>query len=149
MQTRGHTFIQIISGKKTVWRVSDAFVWGGFIMYRRMELHIFDRRSLIGDPICDEIILVHVCLLREAFDTACVFVNDNAQPQMFQTVQELLESGHSSRVDMVSDLAVSVELRIQVLGLMKVVSVAMQISFMGGVRNFEQLGVSSGVALVA
>ncbi|GFY34041.1 transposable element Tcb2 transposase [Trichonephila clavipes] len=38
------------------------FVWGGIMLNRQTELHIFDRGSVTGDRYCEEVLLPHMCL---------------------------------------------------------------------------------------
>ncbi|GFT80526.1 transposable element Tcb2 transposase [Trichonephila clavipes] len=40
-------------------------VWGGIMLNGRIELHIFDRGSVIGDRYCEEVLLPHVHLFRD------------------------------------------------------------------------------------
>ncbi|GFW35311.1 transposable element Tc3 transposase [Trichonephila clavipes] len=57
----------------------------------RTELHIFDRRSVIGDRYCEEVLLPYVCLFRGVIGPDFIFMDDNARPHRTLAVEELLE----------------------------------------------------------
>ncbi|GFX43688.1 transposable element Tcb2 transposase [Trichonephila clavipes] len=74
-------------------------VWGGIMLNRQTELHIFDRGSVIGDRYCEEVLLPHVCLFRGAIGPDFTFMDDNARPHQSLAVEELLESEDITRMD--------------------------------------------------
>ncbi|GFW27178.1 transposable element Tcb2 transposase [Trichonephila clavipes] len=74
-------------------------VWGGIMLNRRTELHIFDRGSVIGDRYCEEVLLLHVRLFRGAIGSDFIFMDDNARPHRTLAVKELLESEDITRMD--------------------------------------------------
>ncbi|GFW98252.1 transposable element Tcb2 transposase [Trichonephila clavipes] len=49
-------------------------VWGGIMLNGRIELHIFDRRSVIGNRYCEEVLLPHVRLFRGAIGPDIIFL---------------------------------------------------------------------------
>ncbi|GFV90437.1 transposable element Tcb2 transposase [Trichonephila clavipes] len=73
-------------------------VWGGIMLNGRTELHIFDRRSVIGDRYCEEV-PPHVRLFRGAISPDFIFMDDNARPHRTLAVEELLESEDITRMD--------------------------------------------------
>ncbi|GFT41943.1 transposable element Tcb2 transposase [Trichonephila clavipes] len=65
----------------------------------RTELHIFDRRYVIGDRYCEEVLLPHVRQFRGAIVTDFIFMDGNARPHWTLAVEELLESEDITRMD--------------------------------------------------
>ncbi|GFU60035.1 transposable element Tc3 transposase [Trichonephila clavipes] len=74
-------------------------VWGGIMLNGRIELHIFDRGSVIGDRYCEEVLLPHVRLFRGVIGPDIIFMDDNARPHRTLAVEELLESKDITRMD--------------------------------------------------
>ncbi|GFW02343.1 transposable element Tcb2 transposase [Trichonephila clavipes] len=74
-------------------------VWGGIMLNGPTELHIFDRRSVIGDRYCEEVLLPHVRLFRGAIGPDFIFMDANARPHRTLAVEELLESEDITRMD--------------------------------------------------
>ncbi|GFV38336.1 transposable element Tcb1 transposase [Trichonephila clavipes] len=65
----------------------------------RIELHIFDKGTVIGNRYCEEVLLPHVRLFLGANGPDFSFMDDNAQPHRSLAVQELLESEDITRMD--------------------------------------------------
>ncbi|GFV79055.1 transposable element Tc1 transposase [Trichonephila clavipes] len=65
----------------------------------RTEGHIIDRGYVIVDRYCEEVLLPHVRLFRDAIGPDFIFIYDNARPHRTLTVEELLESEHITRMD--------------------------------------------------
>ncbi|GFT67683.1 transposable element Tcb2 transposase [Trichonephila clavipes] len=78
---------------------NGVLVWGGIMLNRRTELHIFDRGSVTGDRYCEEILLPHVRLFRGAIGPDFTFMDDNARSHRTLAVEELLESEDITRMD--------------------------------------------------
>ncbi|GFW46536.1 transposable element Tcb2 transposase [Trichonephila clavipes] len=74
-------------------------VWGGIMLNRRTELHIFDRGSVTRDRYYDEVLLLHVHLFRGAIGPDFIFMADNARPHRTLDVEELLENEDITRMD--------------------------------------------------
>ncbi|GFX67593.1 transposable element Tcb2 transposase [Trichonephila clavipes] len=74
-------------------------VWGGIMLNGRTELHIFDRRSVIGDSYCEEVLLPHLRLFRGVIGRDFIFMEDNARPHQTLAVEELLENEDITRMD--------------------------------------------------
>lgn len=45
----------------------------------RTELHVFDRGSVTGNCYCKEVILLHMCMLRDAIRADFAFMDGNAE----------------------------------------------------------------------
>ncbi|GFX67534.1 transposable element Tcb1 transposase [Trichonephila clavipes] len=54
----------------------------------RTELHIFDRGSVTGDRYCEEVLLLHVRLVRGAIGPDFIFMDDNARPHQTLAVED-------------------------------------------------------------
>ncbi|GFU95289.1 transposable element Tcb2 transposase [Trichonephila clavipes] len=65
----------------------------------RTELHIFDKGSVIGNRYCEEVLLPHMRLFRDAIGPDFIFMDDNARPHRTLAVEELLESEDITRMD--------------------------------------------------
>ncbi|GFT41949.1 transposable element Tcb2 transposase [Trichonephila clavipes] len=74
-------------------------VWKGIILNGRTELHIFDRRYVIRDRYCEEVLLPHVRQFRGAIVPDFIFMDGNARPHRTLAVEELLESEDITRMD--------------------------------------------------
>ncbi|GFX34114.1 transposable element Tcb2 transposase [Trichonephila clavipes] len=74
-------------------------VWGGIMLNRRTELHIFDRGSVTGDCYYDEVLLLHVNLFQGAIGPDFIFMADNARPYRFLVAEDLMESEDINRMD--------------------------------------------------
>ncbi|GFW59688.1 transposable element Tcb2 transposase [Trichonephila clavipes] len=74
-------------------------VWGGIMLNGRTELHIFDRRSVIGDHYCEELLLPHVRLFKGAIGPDFIFMDNNARSHQTLAVEEQLESEDITRMD--------------------------------------------------
>ncbi|GFX96792.1 transposable element Tcb2 transposase [Trichonephila clavipes] len=74
-------------------------VLGGIRLNGRTELHILDRGSVTEDSYCDEVLLPHVRLFRDAIGPHFIFMEPNAWPHRILAVEELLESEDITRMD--------------------------------------------------
>ncbi|GFT57308.1 transposable element Tcb2 transposase [Trichonephila clavipes] len=74
-------------------------VCGGIKLNGRTELHIFDRWSVTGDRYCEELLLLHVHLLRGAIGPDFIFMDDNTRSHRTLAVEELLEREDITRID--------------------------------------------------
>ncbi|GFW86799.1 transposable element Tc1 transposase [Trichonephila clavipes] len=63
------------------------------------ELQTIDRGSVIWDLYCEEVLLPHVRLFRDAIGPDFIFMDDNARPPRTLAVEELLESEDITRMD--------------------------------------------------
>ncbi|GFX35800.1 transposable element Tc3 transposase [Trichonephila clavipes] len=66
--------------------------WGGIILGRRTDLHIFDAGSVNGTRYCNEILLPYVHLFRGAMGLQFLFMDDNAPCHRTVAAEQLLES---------------------------------------------------------
>ena len=64
----------------------------------RTDLHSFDTGSVIGDHYCQDVILAHEHLFRDAIGADFLFMDDNARPHRTHIVQQLLESEDITRL---------------------------------------------------
>ncbi|GFX42523.1 transposable element Tcb2 transposase [Trichonephila clavipes] len=74
-------------------------VWGGIILNRWTELHVWDRGSVTGDRFCKEVILPHVHLFRGAIGPNFVSMVENSRPHYTTYIQQLLESEDITQMD--------------------------------------------------
>ncbi|GFX20437.1 transposable element Tcb2 transposase [Trichonephila clavipes] len=74
-------------------------VWGGIILGRRTDLHIFEAGSVNGTSYCNEILLPYVRLFRGAMDMQFLFMDDNAPCHRTVAAEQLLESEDIERMD--------------------------------------------------
>ncbi|GFV27842.1 transposable element Tcb2 transposase [Trichonephila clavipes] len=77
---------------------SGVLIWGGIMLNRRAEFHIFDRGSVTGDRYYDEVLLLHVRLFRGAIGPDFIFMEGSARPHRTLAVKELLESEDITRM---------------------------------------------------
>ncbi|GFY01070.1 transposable element Tc3 transposase [Trichonephila clavipes] len=74
-------------------------VWGGIMLSRRTDLHIFDAGSVNGTRYCNEILLLYVRLFRGAMGLQFLFMDDNAPCHRTVAAEQLLESKDIERMD--------------------------------------------------
>ncbi|GFV60776.1 transposable element Tcb2 transposase [Trichonephila clavipes] len=74
-------------------------VWGGIMLGRRTDLHIFDAGSVNGTRYCNEILLPYVLLFRGAMGLQFLFIDDNAPCHRTVAAEQLLESEDIERMD--------------------------------------------------
>ncbi|GFY08138.1 transposable element Tcb2 transposase [Trichonephila clavipes] len=67
-------------------------VWGGIMLGRRTDLHIFDAGSVNGTRYCNEILLPYVRLFRGAMGLQFLFMDENAPCHRTVAAEQLLES---------------------------------------------------------
>ncbi|GFT98621.1 transposable element Tcb2 transposase [Trichonephila clavipes] len=67
-------------------------VWGGIMLGRRTDLHIFDAGSVNGTRYCNQILLPYVRLFRGAMGLRFLFMDDNAPCHRTVAAEQLLES---------------------------------------------------------
>ncbi|GFU14781.1 transposable element Tcb1 transposase [Trichonephila clavipes] len=75
------------------------FLSGEALCRGRTELHIFDRGSVTGDRFCEEVLLPHVRLFRNAIGPDFIFMDGNERPRWNLAVEELLEREDITRMD--------------------------------------------------
>ncbi|GFV67211.1 transposable element Tc3 transposase [Trichonephila clavipes] len=74
-------------------------VWGGIMLGRRTDFHIFDAGSVNGTRYCNEILLPYVRLFRDAMGLQFLFMDDNAPCHCTVAAEQLLESEDIERMD--------------------------------------------------
>ncbi|GFV61166.1 transposable element Tcb2 transposase [Trichonephila clavipes] len=74
-------------------------VWGGIMLGRRTDLHIFDAGSVNWTRYCIEILLPYVHLFRGAMGLQFLFMDDNAPCHCTVAAEQLLESEDIERMD--------------------------------------------------
>ncbi|GFV71547.1 transposable element Tcb2 transposase [Trichonephila clavipes] len=74
-------------------------VWGGIMLGRRTDLHIFDAGSVNGTRYCNEILFPYVRLFRGAMGLQFLFMNDNASCHRTVASEQRLESEDIERMD--------------------------------------------------
>ncbi|GFT63419.1 transposable element Tcb2 transposase [Trichonephila clavipes] len=73
-------------------------VWGGIMLGRRTDLHIFNAGSVNGTRWCNEILLPYVRLFRGAMGLQFLFMDDNAPCHRTVATEQLLESEDIERM---------------------------------------------------
>ncbi|GFV63411.1 transposable element Tcb2 transposase [Trichonephila clavipes] len=77
----------------------SVLVWGGIMLGRRTDLHIFDAGSVNGTRYCNEILLPYVRLFRGTMGLQFLFIDDNAPCHSTVAAKQLLESEDIDRMD--------------------------------------------------
>ncbi|GFU50496.1 transposable element Tcb2 transposase [Trichonephila clavipes] len=77
---------------------SGVLIWGGIMLNRRVEFHIFDRGSVTGDCYYDEVLLLYVRLFRGAIGPDFIFMDGSARPHRTLSVEEPMESEDITRM---------------------------------------------------
>lgn len=69
----------------------------------RIPLHIFERCIITSQQYCEEVILDHVHLLKDAASPNFLFMNDNMRPNRTVEVSYILESKNTERMEWLTD----------------------------------------------